>query len=204
MLGKAHMAIGGILGAVIAVNFPYDPAALWAMPVGLVAAGLADVLDSEHAAGREPLGVSWSSIKYTLRRKHKSVVDIALLLPRAIVALLLDIISRLIPHRKLTHWLLTWAVLSLLALEITYLLGGTLVIPLAFAVGYLSHLVADGFTVSGVPYLGPLYNRSLHLLPKMLRFRYDSPAQWLIVFALLGLVVSIYTEQWGLLFRWGR
>lgn len=199
MLGKAHLALGAITGAAVAATCAHDPAALWALPVGLVAGGLADVLDSQHAVGREPLGLSWRGIKYTLRRKHKTLVDLLWLLPRVVGALLLDLIARAIPHRGLTHWLSTWALLSSLVWTLAQWGGGGHVLPLAFAGGYLSHLLADGLTFSGVPYFGPLSAKSLHLLPKPLRFRYDAPVQWLIVATYGGLVTLAGASQWALL-----
>ena len=190
------MALGGAVGLALVGGMSEGTAQWWAVPVAVIAAGLPDVLDSQHAAGREPMGLSWSSIRYTMRRHRKSGVDVVLIPLRALGALVVDVVARIIPHRGLTHWLVTWFLLSALITEVSTLAGWGLAIPLAFSLGYLSHLVADCLTFSGVPLLGPLSSRSFHLLPRGLRFRYDSPVQWLIVLAVYGLVLCLrYPEQ---------
>lgn len=45
-----------------------------------------------------------------------------------------------------------------------------------------THLLADMSTYSGVPIIWPLTDRSLHILPKPLRFRTDSAIEYGIVF----------------------
>lgn len=190
MLVRAHMAIGGAVGLAVTGMMAGRPSeVIWAVPVGVIAGGLADVLDTETAAGREPLGLSWSGIKRTARRRRKSLVEGLLLLPRAVGAFVLDLVAQAIPHRGLTHWLFTWLLLSILVVEVVLLVGWNVWFGAAFALGYLSHLLADGMTVSGVPFLGPFYNKPLHLLPRPLRFRFDSPMQWLVVLAVWGLVL---------------
>jgi hypothetical protein len=200
MLGKAHIAIGASLGAIAAHTLVGgELATYWlvaATPViAGVAAGLPDVLDSENAAGRAPLGISWDGIKRTAQRREKSLVEMALLIPRVILALIVDVIAALLPHRGLTHWLMTTFLLSLLLALVALWANWPLMIPLAFGLGYLSHLLADGMTVSGVPYLGPLFNEPMHLLPKPLRFRYDHPAQWLVVLALFCVTVIVWQGE---------
>lgn len=196
MLGKAHLAIGSAIGFIASCPLASKPElVLVSAFIASVAGGLPDVLDSEHAAGRAPLGVSWSSIKRDARRKRLSIVEAALLIPRAVGALLLDIVSRILPHRGLTHWLTTWFLLSALAAEISALVGLGVRFSLIFSLGYLSHLLADGMTVSGVELFAPLYDQPIYLLPHGLRFRYDSPVQWFIVLASYGVALAVWYPQ---------
>lgn len=71
------------------------------------------------------------------------------------------LVSALMPsHRGITH--------SLLALLAVYVLAALYapawVYGLAFVLGYASHLLADGITTSGIPFLWPLRFRFLPLL----------------------------------------
>ncbi len=90
-----------------------------------------------------------------------------------------------VKHRGLTH-----TGLALLAVLACAWWGGRLLgyadVGLAFGLGYASHLLADGMTLSGVPLCWPRRGR-FHLLPRPLRLRTGGPAEWLLF--LLGLVV---------------
>lgn len=54
-------------------------------------------------------------------------------------------------HRGITHTLITSIVVS----GITYLLTFSFPISIGLLIGYVSHLIGDMFTVSGVPILAP-------------------------------------------------
>ena len=201
MEGKAHMAIGAALGAALAQPYtqatPYEwlivPLAAF---TAFMAAGLPDVLDSEHASGRDPVGLSWSSIQRDARKaRRKSIFENLLLLPRALVALVVDLVAKIIPHRGPTHWLVTWLGLSALAVTGAALLHWPLLLAYAFGAGYLSHLLADALTVSGVPLLWPFSDRKIHLLPGLLRFRFNSPVQWLYVLGVWGVTLFVWRGE---------
>ena len=98
-----------------------------------------------------------------------------------------------IRHRGLTHYGLT----AVLVFIISSLLGWRLGYPdvgLAFGLGYLSHLLADALTLSGVPLLWPLPG-NVHLLPRPLRLRTGGLAEQILFLGLvvivLGLLVSL-------------
>ncbi|PIY96292.1 MAG: hypothetical protein COY66_04620 [Candidatus Kerfeldbacteria bacterium CG_4_10_14_0_8_um_filter_42_10] len=55
---------------------------------------------------------------------------------------------------------------------------------MVLTLGYFSHLVADGITHHGVPLLWP-WNRNIHLLPRLLRFRTGSFMETVIFIVLL-------------------
>jgi len=196
LLGKAHLAIGSAIGLITAHYLGIQQTGiLTAVIVTGLAAGLPDVLDSENAAGRDPMGVSWSGIKRDAKRKRLSVIEALLLIPRSLLAVMVDILARIIPHRGVTHWLITWSLLTILAGLVVLLARWGSEVALFFSLGYLSHLLADAMTVSGVKLFMPFYGKAIHLLPRLLCFRYDSPVQWLIVLAMWGLAIYPYRAQ---------
>jgi len=87
----------------------------------------------------------------------------------------------ILPHRKPTHSLFSWAALhAMLAL----LLPSNLFMQVT-SIAYLSHIAADAMTVQGVWFLYPLPYR-LWILPKGGRMRTGSHVD-----SLLGLLISI-------------
>lgn len=92
-------------------------------------------------------------------------------------------------HRALTHTLLAWVLLSFMAAVSS--LPNTAAI--AFSIGYLSHLLADAVTVSGVPALWPIYRERICLLPKFIAIRTGSPAEYVVtVLACAVLLVNLW------------
>lgn len=68
-------------------------------------------------------------------------------------------------HRGPTHWLLAWVVAMIFA---ALLPDPVKSLAMAFAWGGLSHVLADAFTVSGVPF-SPMSERRFHLAGGRLR-----------------------------------
>jgi membrane-bound metal-dependent hydrolase YbcI (DUF457 family) len=93
-------------------------------------------------------------------------------------------------------------VLSLLAISAVIALHWPLPFAFAFSVGYLSHLLADTLTHSGVPLLGPLSQHRVHLLPGILRFRFDSPVQWAYVLVIWCVVLFAWRGPLASAARW--
>ncbi|HEY4722417.1 MAG TPA: metal-dependent hydrolase [Anaerolineae bacterium] len=85
-------------------------------------------------------------------------------------------------HRKFTHSLAAWGLLTVLAL-MSGIQFQTLGIAVALSIGYLAHLLADALTVHGVPLLWPS-NFDVHLLPRSLRIRTGSFAEYAVIVAL--------------------
>lgn len=90
-------------------------------------------------------------------------------------------------HRGITHTLLAAALVALLsAALLPELIAATI------AGAYLSHLVLDACTISGVPLLGPLTWRRFHLLPAIARVRTGSLREQ---GALLAMVVVVFLSE---------
>lgn len=96
-----------------------------------------------------------------------------------------------VEHRGVTHSLAALAVVTVLTAICTFFMpDASLALPLAAFLGYGSHLIGDMLTPHGVPLLWPL-DRKFHLLPKPLRFRTGSVAEWLVTALLVGLILLI-------------
>ena len=95
-------------------------------------------------------------------------------------------------HRALTHTLMAVALASLPALGLYFVAGPTAIckVALAFAVGYLSHVMADALTVSGVPLWWPVSERRFHLLPRGLRMRTGSLMEYAVI-VVMGVMIGM-------------
>lgn len=95
-----------------------------------------------------------------------------------------------VKHRGLTHR----GVIALLVVGVGMVMGDLWGWPdagLAFGLGWVSHILADGMTVSGVPLLWP-WKKDFHLLPKPLRVRTGGPVEGLIFMTIAsGLILGV-------------
>jgi inner membrane protein len=92
-----------------------------------------------------------------------------------------------VKHRGLTHR----GLVAGLVLALSWGLGWRLDYPdlgLAFGLGYLSHLLADGLTRHGIPLLWP-WPGQVHLLPRPLRVRTGGPGE-VLIFILVALALA--------------
>ena len=94
-------------------------------------------------------------------------------------------------HRGLTHR----GIVALLVLAVGVVMGDLWGWPdagWAFGLGWVSHVLADGLTVAGVPLLWPWKKKDFHLLPKPLRVRTGGPVEGLIfVMIVSGLFLGV-------------
>lgn len=94
-----------------------------------------------------------------------------------------------VEHRGFTHYGLT----TLLVIVAGGLLGwrlGHWDVGLAFGLGYLSHILADGLTLTGVPLLWPR-KKNVHLLPGPLRIRTGGPVELLLFIGVTGVMIFL-------------
>ena len=98
-----------------------------------------------------------------------------------------------------------FAVLGILATTTFTILGVTVALPdvairpwtIAFALGFLSHLVADAWTHAGIRPLLPFSDIRVWAAPKILRGRSNGPVDFLARFvAMLGLIVGVAAYAW--------
>jgi len=83
-----------------------------------------------------------------------------------------------------------WLIASLVAG--VYFRGSMLFVT--FALGYLSHLVADALTMEGVPLLWPIYRKRIRLLPALLAIRTGGAREYM---ATVALGVFVVLAAWG-------
>lgn len=89
-------------------------------------------------------------------------------------------------HRALTHTLLVTGTIAGVAwwIHAPWLM--------AFAIGYVAHIVADMLTRAGVPLLWPISDRRIHLLPGFLRISTGSFVEYLVTIAVCIGVAKIW------------
>ena len=97
---------------------------------------------------------------------------------------------RVVPlqHRGWTHTGLALLLVTLLQVRLALPVGWP------FVVGYVSHVVMDMMTFSGVPVLAPLVSRSFHVLPKAWRFGSLSNTDKAIYF--VGSLALFFMAAW--------
>lgn len=89
-------------------------------------------------------------------------------------------------HRGVTHSLLALVAIGAAALtSLPWLIG------VVVTIGYLSHILADMLTVSGLPVFWPYKKDSYHLIPKRLCITTNTWPEHLLA---LGLLVAIGTQ----------
>jgi hypothetical protein len=98
-------------------------------------------------------------------------------------------------HRGATHMLLIAAGLS----AGMYFLGDAVGVPslwMWFAAGYLSHLVLDMLTPSGLEFLWPLIRRPLHLVPRPLCITTGSVGDTVVRVILMAAAAWLLYQQY--------
>lgn len=88
-------------------------------------------------------------------------------------------------HRGITHTLIALVAITAAAF---------MLLPLPYAIGaasgYLSHLLADMVTVSGLPVFWPYKRESMHILPKRLRLTTNTLPEHLLALLLMLFLVG--------------
>ncbi len=203
MLGKTHLFYGVTAGAALTLALlhptdavPYLEAAL-AGGVG----GLLPDLDEPGSTVSNAPHILGKLARRMLRRATRRT-PLALLgtLAGALIgaaAAILNALSRVLSrvvrlvsggHREGTHWLPVWAGLSLGVYLLTVAEFGPWP-AIGFSAGYLSHLLGDGCTRSGIPLL-PYTAARLHLLPRPIRIRTGSIGETLFTLVYSGALAA--------------
>ena len=191
MTGKTHVS-GGLAAAAAVVASASQLPTEWALLRGtlqlagteiplyalgatvcVVAALLPDIDEPESLIVNSPDAAKKRLLRS--RNKQQRAAGRTLALPLMLTRWIFRALSGLIRivaggHRAATHWLLTAGVLSVGAWYLGTLIDYP-VLWLWFAAGYLSHLVLDMCTPSGLELLRPFFRGSLHLLPRPLRIQ---------------------------------
>ena len=95
-----------------------------------------------------------------------------------------QLINKLFNHRLYVHDLLFFTIFFSILCKYNPLLFG-----LGF--GYIGHLILDGFTIKGITF-GYIFNKkSIHFLPKKLRFKSDSDISTIFTFYIFIIIFII-------------
>ena len=190
MVGKTHVVIGlTTLAGVDALTGLVQPHPVREMPIGpflcisaaIVGALLPDI-DAEDSQIRYEMGEVGLAMSNWLQ-------------------------SFGVQHRGLTHYGLTTRAVIVASALLGWWLG-YLDVGLAFGLGYLSHVLADGLTLAGVPLLWPWRkDENVHLLPPILRIRTGGPVEPLLFLVITGVLIVLLPwlippESLRLLDRW--
>lgn len=176
MLGKTHLVFGlTTLAGVDALTGLVQAHPIQAMPVGPFL-----------CAGAAALGALAPDLDAADSLIHSELGEAGLRLSNRLHSWGLE-------HRGLTHYGLTTLAIILLSGWLGWRLGYPDV-GLAFGLGYLSHVLADGLTLAGVPLLWPR-QKQVHLLPGPLRIRTGGPAEPLL-FLTLTLILVLWLPAW--------
>jgi inner membrane protein len=205
MIGRHHAMIGTAVSLTVlmtsGITLPQQLGiGIAAIAVGTIAALLPDI-DGHDSDIRNNFGLGRQQIQRDFRRRrHRSFIQRIFDAMQWVVSLPLDLFAYLVPHRGPTHWLLTAALLTFAVTTLVRFFGWHDWLWICFGVGYLSHILADGLTVAGVPFFGPLYRRSIGFLPRPFRIRTGSMQEYLLVEGSLGLyavAILIYAVRGG-------
>lgn len=169
MMGQSHLIIGATAGALLAVMLGVDPVHIGAAGVIAGAGAMLPDIDHRHAPIRQKLGFVG------------------------------DILLFWLPHRGVTHSLVCWALVTVLAIFGTAMfLKIAIILPLALSAGYASHILADMTTQRGLPILYP-WKANFYLLPRGLRVTTGSWNEFVALVMIVGSMVVLGARVRGLI-----
>lgn len=222
MMGRTHQVIGATLttGLYLTSTVPIVSADfVAALAISLLASVLPDIdatnSDRGDPTARRMLGIGNRQADRNITRASQSIMR-----SKGISGFVINIIywlftilwrgvvfginscMKLLGHRGLTHWGITWlavtAIASLLAAALSSIapVQSTYLIALAFSLSYGSHLAGDMATKSGLTIFAPFSQKRYHVIPKHLTLTTGSFAES-ILFVMVCLVwlsmMAVYT-----------
>jgi inner membrane protein len=167
MMGNSHLIIGVVSGALLAALLGADTAHIGAAGVVAGAGAMLPDIDHRHAPIRQRLGFIG------------------------------DILLFWLPHRGLTHSLLCWALVTMLAIFGTVMfLKIAILMPLALSAGYASHILADMTTQRGLPILYP-FKANFYLLPRGFRVTTGTWTEFVALVLIVGSMAAVFARMRG-------
>ncbi|MFZ1728593.1 MAG: metal-dependent hydrolase [Bacteroidota bacterium] len=217
MTGKTHLA-GGVAAAallqaghllpeisryipsgIVTLYGVVTPVVLPGLIVSCVAALLPDIDEPQSLISNSPNALRkklGKGRKPAERAAHQSA-GIVLRLANVLTRMLAQIVRLLAGgHRAATHFLFIAAMLTLGA----WFLGQAIGFPsmwMWFAAGYLSHLVLDMMTPSGLSILWPVSRGDWHLLPSFMRIQTGGGGDAAVRVFLLTAAAGLFALTYG-------
>lgn len=181
MTGKGHLIIG-LSTTVACVSVLHSsiemPEAVASVIIGMIAA-LAPDLDAPHSMLKSRVLANGRPAFVRVASNRVSVIEQMILtffgmiemVIRMAIYLLATIPSLFLQHRAATHYFITPFLIWMGLAVVLFVTNQTQVYGLVFFLSYVSHILGDMCTKSGVPALKPFYTETLYALPKKLRFK---------------------------------
>lgn len=182
MTGKTHAIIGANTVWILVLFYGFSISPLL-LPLAALGSLLPDLDAADSKAKHLEIGYG--------RGKHRLGIK-----PLFLPSLIINAFSR---HRGFFHSLLAaflFTLISIVAVQFIHTRWITLddTYWQALALGYVSHLVADSCTKSGVPYLWP-WKKYIGLLPKPLRIKTSGWAEQFVMIIFLGTLLLLTLQM---------
>jgi len=201
MVGISHAVIGASTAiAVSSVLGANTHSYILSIGIGTAASLLPDI-DAEvstikiFAKKRLQGRLANSFVRKSRRNRFPDIfIHIGISLFEVIVGMTLLIVSTIFgKHRGLAHSLIFLALLSPISVISSALLSSKTVFGYVFIFGYLSHILTDSMTVTGVQMLAPFSKNHYHILPRKYRFTTGSATEVIYVgiFVLLAAICIV-------------
>jgi len=185
MRGVTHAAAGLVVG--VALREATGDPTFWLPAAGMLGGLLPDIDEPNSTVAHLPLAVS-----------------IVTGLLEAVTVALATLVKSVLGHRGAMHSLTlavgvavgaTMGALTLDAIaEANWAFRVPALVGPAMGVGYITHLITDAMTKTGVPLLWPLSSERIRLLPKGLSAKTGGVIDWLVMFlcyaATFGLILN--------------
>lgn len=191
MIGESHAIFGAVATGSLLIERGYGPdrigagSFVLAVALGGVIALLPDI-DSPNTLARQMFGIGSLQARKNLSNwRHKDLITNLVNFVRWFISLLFDFLAWILPHRGPTHWLIVAVPLCWIVYYYSSLQGWSPIYWQAFTIGYISHLVADSFTIAGVRLFAPFYNNAVGFPIRFLRIRTGSPQETIMLAVLI-------------------
>lgn len=203
MNGRSHAILGAAASTLMlgfkGIDILDEPFVfISALVVGVFASLLPDIDSGENLFRKSLKLSSAQTLRDVQRTPLRKPVTLVVAVSRFILARILNIMDRYLPHRGPTHFGITAVAMTWLAYWICGAWGFPDAIWFTFGAGYLSHLVGDGVTIRGIRLFAPFYDPSIFLVPKPLRIRVGTPAENVMLALLVGIIFWTYLSFLGL------
>lgn len=186
MTGKTHLAGGLTVGLSTGIvtgllNNDYLVLGNVAIPMAILAViacslgGILPDIDEPNAMVSNLPKKSIGMVNQTLRKKGvegivRALLSGILMLLNLVTRSLAGLVKGIVGHRGATHWMISGVGISVV-FALIGLICGYPEFGLFLWFGYVSHILLDAMTLSGVEMWQPFNDRKVHLLPPGLRVR---------------------------------
>jgi len=91
------------------------------------------------------------------------------------------VLKLFVVHRGITHTIVAATILTLIFIVVSIFFHLSIWIAISFSIGYVSHIVLDGVTQSGITPFIPVSKKQIHLLPLRNRITTGSSREYVVL-----------------------